>query len=277
MLIHEILPVLGETTQVVQVGDSALSDELRMPADVPLHRFAPDDMTKLDAGSVIFAVVGPDPKAHVGADAVAPALQLLPVGGRAVLLLGWPIEDLPYHVLLGPLVDADCQVLQVAPLEKSTRYGAHCVVIAARVERLAPLRTHLDDSPVVLTGDEPSLRALLRVSAEYLFGDIITRPARRHLVESRDRSAEQAQRIRELQDELRAAKQQAADTGKQLAATQRELGRVKASAAFQVGTTVVQGARKPGRAIVSVPVGLVRVWRRRAAGGSPNGHSGPTG
>ena len=51
---------------------------------------------------------------------------------------------------------------------------------------------------------------------------------------------------------------------------------MKASAAFQVGDTVVQGARKPGTAIVSVPVGLVRVWRRRSRP-AVNGQSEPTG
>jgi hypothetical protein len=32
-----------------------------------------------------------------------------------------------------------------------------------------------------------------------------------------------------------------------------------------VGNAMVQGARRPGRAIVSVPVGLIRVWRNRGA------------
>jgi hypothetical protein len=31
----------------------------------------------------------------------------------------------------------------------------------------------------------------------------------------------------------------------------------------------VQGARRPGKAIVSVPVGLVRIWRKRGATGGP--------
>jgi hypothetical protein len=273
MLIQELLPLLGETTEIVEVGDGGLGELLRVPADATLRRFAPDDAAELGSASVVAAFVGPGPQ-HVDADAVAPALRLLPVGGRAVLLLGWPIEELPYHVLLGPLVDAECQVLQVAPLEKASRHGAHCVVIAARVDRLAPLRTHLDDTPIAITGQEPSLRALLRLAAEYMFGDIVTRPARRSLVEFRDRNAEQAKRIRELEREL---DRRSAAADRQLAAAQRELSKVKTSAAFQVGTTVVQGARRPGSAIVSVPVGLVRVWRRRGARGTVNGHPGPTG
>ena len=201
MLIQEILPLLGETTEIVEVGDAGLAELLRAPEGLRPRQFEADDATKLDPGSVVVAFVGPEAN-HVDADAVAPALHLLPVGGRAVLLLGWPIEELPYHVLLGPLVDADCQVLQVAPLEKASRHGANCVVIAARVERLAPLRTHLDETPITITGTEPSLRALLRLTAEYMFGDIITRPARRNLVEFRDRNIEQGARIRELEREL---------------------------------------------------------------------------
>jgi hypothetical protein len=273
MLIQEILPLLGDTTEIVEVGDGTLGELLRVPDGVAHRRFAADDTAKLESGSVVVGFVGPDQEKHSDAESVAPALRLLPVGGRVVLLLGWPIEELPYHVLLGPLVDADCQVLQVAPLEKAFRHGAHCVAIAARVERLAPLRTHLDETPIAVTGEEPSLRALLRLAAEYTFGDIVTRPARRNLVAFRDRNVEQAQRIRELEREVR---DRVTTAEKRLAVAERELARVRASAAFQVGATVVQGARKPGTAIVSVPVGLVRVWRRR---GRPavNGQSGPTG
>jgi hypothetical protein len=232
MLIHELLPLAGETTSVVEVGTGALGDLLRVPEEVEHRRYAPDESAPFDAGTVVVGLIGPKPDAHVEPDAVAPALRLLPVGGRAVLLLGWPVDELPYHLLLGPLVDADCQVLQVVPLDRVPRHGAHCAVLAARVTRIAPPRAYLDDTPIALTGDEPALPAMLRLSAEYAFGDLVARALRRHLDDARDRLDTQQQRIRALELDLKARDERIEATERRLEATRDDLARMRAATAF---------------------------------------------
>ncbi|HEY3002805.1 MAG TPA: hypothetical protein VGJ44_10700 [Kribbellaceae bacterium] len=232
MLIHELLPLAGETASVVEVGPGALRDPLRVPEDVEHRRYGPDETAPFDAGTVVVGLIGPDPDAHVNPDAVAPALRLLPVGGRAVLLLAWPVDELPYHLLLGPLVDADCQVLQVVPLDRVSRHGAHCAVLAARVARIAPPRAYLDDTPIALTGDEPALRTMLRLSAEYAFGDLVARALRRHLADARDRLDAQERRIRALELDLKARDERIEATERRLEATRDDLARMRAATAF---------------------------------------------
>jgi hypothetical protein len=197
MLIQELLPLAGAATVLVEIGGNGTVRELLQPPEtVPVRPYDPDDTAGFPPGTVLGAFAGPDPEAHVEPDVLAPALRRLPVGGRVVVLLGWPIEDLPFHTLLGPLGDAGCQVLQAVPLDKASRHGAHCAVIAARVDHLAPLRTYLDDSPITLDGEGPDLRALLRLVGEHTFSDLVARPLRRRLAEQRDR-------IRQLETELR--------------------------------------------------------------------------
>jgi hypothetical protein len=275
MLIHELLTLAGETTEVVEVGDGRLRELLRVPDNVKHRRYDDEGMAQADAGTVVVGLIGPDPNEQVEPAAVAPALRQLPVGGRAVLLLGWPIEELPYHVLLDSLVDAECQVLQVVPVDRANRHGVHCAVLAMRVQRLAPVRTPMDDTPLTAAHEEPGLRATLRLAAEYVFGDMVARPARRRLVEFRDKVAEQQQRIRQLERDLRARDEQLEAAARRLTGAREKLARVEASTTYQVGRTVVQGARRPGRAIISVPVGLVRLWRRREA--VDDEQPGPTG
>jgi hypothetical protein len=230
MLIHELLPLFGETTSVVEVGTGALRDLLRVPEEVEYRRYAEDQ--SLPEGTTVVAFLGPKPDIHVDAEAIAPALRALPVGGRGVLLLGWPVDDLPYHLLLGPLVDADCQVLQVVPLDRVPRHGAHCAVLAARVIGIAPPRAYLDDTPIALTGDEPALPTMLRLSAEYAFGDLVARALRRHIDEARDRLDTQQRRIRALELDLKARDERIDATERRLEATRDDLARMRAATAF---------------------------------------------
>jgi hypothetical protein len=232
MLIHELLPLAGDTTSVVEVGTGALRDLLRVPIDVDHRRYGPDESTPFDAGTVVAAFVGPQPDLHIDAEAVGPALRLLPVDGRAVLLLAWPVDELPYHLLLGPLVDADCQVLQVVPLDRVSRHGAHCAVLAARVTHIAPPRAYLDDTPVDLGGDEPALRTVLRLTAEYAFGDLVARALRHHLDDARERLDAQARRIRALELDLQARDERIEATERRLEATREDLARMRAATAF---------------------------------------------
>ncbi|MEU8608106.1 hypothetical protein AB0C29_08900 [Actinoplanes sp. NPDC048791] len=272
MLIHELLPLVGDVTTVVEVSENgqALRELLRAPAET--YRAYVPDGEKMDAGTVVTAFLGPKPEAHVDVETVAPALRELPVGGRALLLLGWPVPDLPYHRLLDELVAAGCQVLQVVPLDKVSRHGAHCAVVAARVDRLVPLRTHLTDTPVVFDGESPDLRALLRLTGEYVFQDLLSRPLRSQLADAADRIKAQDQRIRQLEKDVAARDATIAKAESRLARARNDIADLRASTPFRVGTTVVQGARRPTRGIVSVPVGLVRIWRKR---GVPGGRPGP--
>lgn len=275
MLIHELLPLVGAVTTVVEVSPSgeALRELLRAPASAAYRSYVPDG-EKMDAGTVVVAFVGPKPEAQIDAEAVAPALRELPVGGRALLLLGWPVPELPYHGLLDELVTAGCQVLQVVPLDKVSRHGAHCAVLVARVDRLAPLRPHLADTPVVLDDDTPDLRALLRLTGEYTFQELLSRPLRRKLADAGDRAEAQDERIRQLEQEIADRDATIAKAESRLARARNDIAELRASTPFRVGTTVVQGARRPTRAIVSVPVGLVRIWRKRGVtGGRPGPQS----
>ncbi len=151
--------------------------------------------------------------------------------------------------MLDELVAAGCQVLQVIPLDNAVGHRAHCAVVAARVDRLAPLRSYLADEPVVVDGESPDLRALLRLTGERVFTDLLERPLRQRLADAADRITEQDKRIQQLE--------------KEIAGRDATIAKLRASTAYQVGATVVQGARRPGKAIVSVPVGLVRIWRKR--------------
>lgn len=279
MLTRELLPLFEDVTTIVEVSESgeALRESLRAPEETAYRAYTTGE--KLDTGTLLVAFLGPDPAAHVDAETVAPALRELPVGGRALLLLGWPVPALPYHRVLDELLAAGCQVLQVIPLDNASGNRPHCAVVAARVDRLAPLRTHLSDDPIVVDGDAPDLRALLRLTGEKVFSDLLDRPLRQKLAETADRVAEQKKRIQELEKDLAArdttiakAEQKIAKMESRLADARNDITRLRASTAFRVGTTVVQGARRPGKAIVSVPVGLVRIWRKR---GTPGGAGNP--
>jgi hypothetical protein len=267
MLIRELLPLFDDATAFVEVSATGdvLREWLRAPAETPYRAYAPGE--KMDAGTVVVSFVGPKESTQVEAEAVAPALRELPVGGRAMVVLGWPVPDLPYHQVLEELVTAGFQVLQVIPIDNAAGQGAHCAVVAARVDRLIPLRTHLSDEPVVADGDAPDLRALLRLTGEYVFSELISRPLRRLLIETSDRVKEQDKRIKQLEKELATATKELA---KSEARARRDVDNLRASTTFRVGNTVVQGARRPGRAIVSVPVGLVRIWRKRGADERPS-------
>ena len=269
MLIKELPALAGDATTFVWVGGDTAANTLQALLPVPeaMQRlpYDPDDTGTLDEKTLLVAFSGPDPETHVAPEALAAALRRLPPNGRVLVLLGWPVEELPYHVMLGPLVDAGCQVLQAVPLDKANRHGAHCAVVAARVSRLAPLRTYLDDTPIALTDDEPDLRTLLRLAGEYTFGDLVSRPLRRRLAELQDRLGTQQQRVRQLEKDVKARDAELAKAQQRLTSAREGLERLQSSTTFQVGSTMVQGARRPGRAIVTVPAGLVRVWRNRGA------------
>ncbi|GLW29554.1 hypothetical protein [Actinoplanes regularis] len=259
MLVRELLPLFENVTTIVEVSESgeALREQLqlRAPSDAEYRGYAAG--TTMEAGTLVVALLGPDPASHVDVATIAPALRELPVGGRALLLLGWPVPDLPYHQMLDELVAAGCQVLQVVPIDNSGN-RAHCAVLAARVDRVAPLRGYLSDEPVVVDGATPDLRALLRLIGEKAFTDLLGRPLRQKLAEAGDRVAEQDQRIRQLEKELAARDATIAGVERRLAAARSDNAKLRASATYRVG-----------RVMVAVPGRIVRGWRKRGAADSP--------
>ncbi|AEV88625.1 hypothetical protein ACWT_7614 [Actinoplanes sp. SE50] len=162
MLIKELPALAGGGPAVFYTGGSEELFAALFPFEKPERADPPAALT------VVFA----------GPASPFPGVPALPPGGRLLLLLGWPIAELPYHLLLDPLVAAGCQVLQAVPVDRAHRHGVHCAVVAARVDRLAPLRSYLDDSPITLDGESPGLPALLRLTGEYTFTDLVSRTQR---------------------------------------------------------------------------------------------------
>lgn len=76
-----------------------------------------------------------------------------------------------------------------------------------------------------------------------------------------------AEQTRDDPDELRRL---LAEREAQLAVVRRRLATLKSSTTYQIGQVVVEALRRPARAVVSVPVGIVRLWRsRRTAAPAP--------
>jgi hypothetical protein len=264
MHLHELLPVLGDVREVVEVADADAGDDLpgwlRLPAGVSHRRVEPADAGKLDLedGGLVASVVGPglDP------DALAPALGALPVGGTALLLLGWPVIDLPYHHLLGPLGGASCQVVDTIPLEGTAiAAGVHAAVVVRRVERLVEPRPYLVGLGTSRDAEpEPAadLRTALRIANEHALAGMVARPMRTRLADlERDLVAQNA-RLKEAQRSL-------AKAHARVARLEARLVELRASATYRVGQAVVRGARNPARAMVGMPRDLARIWRDRGS------------
>jgi hypothetical protein len=274
MHIHELLPALGDVREVVHVdageaeggtGESELTDYLRIPAGVAYRRHEPADAEKLDLdeGAVIVCLLGPAAP-QLDPDAVAPVLDAMPIGGTALLLVGWPVTDLPYHRLLGPLGGASCQAIEAVPLEGAVaHHGAHAALVVRRVGRLAPPRPYLTGQRSGRTADadadidsEAGLRMALRMANEYVLADLVARPMRARMADLERDLANREGRLREAEQRLAKAK--------------ARIAVLEASATYRVGQAVVRGARNPARAVVGVPRDLARIWRDRGnRGGAP--------
>lgn len=196
---HELLTqCLDGVREVVDLSPAGvdLPAHLQPPADLPWRRLGPGDTRGLDCGpgTLLVGVLGPDPEVHREPTTMEPVLERFREGARAVLLIGWPIDQFPYHRLLGPLTAARCQVRATVPLERATvAGGCSCAVVAECVSRLAPLRPYL--SGTADAGPAGELPTVLRAVNEYLLADLVTRPLRRRL---RDLEAE----VEELRQRL---------------------------------------------------------------------------
>jgi hypothetical protein len=297
MRMHEVLPsYLGDAVEIVDLSEPEidLDHHLRVSERMRYGKYGLDEAAKLHLGpaTVVLSLLGPNPPAQTDPEALAPVLRRLKPGARAILLIGWPIQELPYHRLLSPLVDGGCQVVDAVPLDRASAVGAHCALIVDRVERLAPLRPYLIDTPPDPTRDvEPDatendeLRTVLRAVNEYLLGSLVARPLRRRLIELENAEAERAA-ARKRVDELEAAEAQrgqalrrvdelsqlvaARDTRLEeleaaLARSESRLAMLQSSASYRIGRAVARGIHLPGRVVIGVSSDLARVWRPRPA------------
>jgi hypothetical protein len=265
MRAHE-LPSLyfGIAEHVVGVAgaDAAIQHELGV-ADAEYRHTTLDDLAELDIApdEVIVAVLGPTPPTQLGPDAVQPVLRRLQPGARVVVLSGWPIEDTPYHQILGALSAGHCQVIEAVPLERAQIGGPiHSALIIERVEKLAPPRAYLTDigtDPTQETwADEAGLEfaSVLRAVNECVLVDFVTRPVRQRVFETETAA--------ELRRQLAARDTTIRQLEARLARVEIRLASITSTTTYQVGRALVEGFRHPMRATVTVPRDLARVWRR---------------
>ncbi len=272
MRVNELLPlILGDADEIVDVSPEPadLRQLLRVPERIRYNRSAFDEAASLNLGpgTLVVGLFGPTPPAQSDPDALGPVLRTMQPGARALLLIGWPIPDLPANRLLGPLVEGNCQIVDVVPLDRAHVLGAHCALMVECVDKLAPTRLYLIDIPRqpasdARAGTEPTgeLRTMLRAVNEYVLGDFVSRPLRQRLQVLEAVEAERLGQIKELKHSL--------------ARTEARLASIEQSTTYQVGRALVDGIRHPARAVVSVPRDLTRVWRNRKAQPAANAASG---
>lgn len=204
MLSRELLTLVEDAREIVEIAPApaGLTRHLRVPGDVRQHRRDPADTDGLrpGAGSVLLALLADTPAPEgppgsVSPEEIAPVLARMRPGAQAVLLLGWPLAELPYHRLLGPLGEARCQVLHGVPLDRAHEHGGHVALVARCVDRIVPPRPYLTasgDAGTTGSSDDPTdpLPTMLRLANEWLLADLVSRPLRRRLVEQEERIAE---------------------------------------------------------------------------------------
>jgi FkbM family methyltransferase len=263
MRIHELVSSrLDGLREVVDflAEDVDLPRQLRLPATVTHRRPEAVDATELGPATLAVALIGPDPAKHMDSDALSGLLRQLELGAGALLLLGWPVEQLPYHRLLGPLSDGACQVIEAAPLEPTQPGGVTCALFVQRVDRLAPLRAYLGQS---VSNQDDDLHANLRVANEYVLADLVARPLRRRVTELDEILAERDRMLGERDRQLAERDAQLHELTARLAKSEARRATLEGSATYQIGRVVVQGIRHPARAVVTMPRDLARVWRSR--------------
>lgn len=263
MLVRELLPQFPDVARIVDVspGTVDLRRHLMPPRDMPYTTAVPADAAALTADTLLVCLVGPQEGTHTPVADLAPVLGALPVGAPVLILTGWTPETLPAGSLLEPLVEGRCQLTAAVPVERSRRHGLRTALLARRVDTLLP-------PPDTAAGTD-ALAVQLRMADRLVLGELVDVPVHR-------RAGELQARVAELEAELAAAGETAAGLRATLARRDRELaktrGRVRTletSSSFRLGRTLVDGAKHPGKAVVTVPVNLAKIWRAHRAGDAP--------
>lgn len=286
MLIHELLPLVGDgVREVVDVTPepARVGRRLRAPEGVRRQVLGLDEAAELEPGPdhVVVALLGPDPEVHSDPGALAPVLGRLRPGAHAVLLLAWPIAELPYHLLLEPLVNGSCQVIEAVGLQRVDGQGPHCALVVRCVDAVTAPRAYLMDirpeRPAPVDPGRDERRVMLRVANEYVLADFVARPMRQRLIELERQVRDLDQVLASRYADLSKAGRQVTQLRTQLAKARAQAAALKDSVSFQLGRVIADGARRPGRSLLTAPRDLTRVWRARHSRQSqqPEATAGP--
>lgn len=275
MLLRNVLPLIPGVGRIVDAsaGTADLRRHLMVPGDLPYSLEDPAVVAgaALTAETLLLCLLGPQEGTHTSPADLGRALHALPIGAKALILLGWSPESVPHHAVLGMLADGGCQLTDAEPVEASGRYGMDAVLLAERVEKVQPRRAYLVEDPATDEASQPevpgvdSLAVRLWLANQAVLGEMITGPLRRQVRLLDDRAAK-------LAEDLAASKQTAVKARAELAARDQELTKVKkrikslqSSSSFRLGQTLVDGARHPGKGVVAVPMTMAKIWRERRA------------
>jgi FkbM family methyltransferase len=277
MRINEILASQGVREVVDICHDSVdMRRPLGLSDGVQYRRHAIEDAEKLELSpdTVVLSLIGPTQPGQTDPDDLVAVLRRFTLGTRGVILLGWPIEALPYHRLLGPLVANKCQVVDAAPLDLISVGEVRAALVIERVERLAPIRPDLagigrtevraassEPRDELKPHDEPKspdelkpqdeLSSALRLANELILADLVTATMRRQLVEATGRAEELKRSLARAEARI----------------TALEVARRRPSTTSRIARAVIRRVRHPGRAVAGLPNDLARVWRRGTSQG----------
>lgn len=238
MRVHEIaVRHVGDGGGVRTVGDVA--DFLLLPAMPDDLEVGPADEATVETADVVVAEVD-------GGDEVSRVVELLPEGGRAVLVTASEPDQLQVGQLISAVLGAGGQVVEAWALHHGRVRSA--VVVVRAVEVLAPSAylspAHADGSPA----DAATLRRLV---AEWVLVDFVAR-AREALLEGKvatltASSDEMLATLAATRDELTAAKKELADARGREAAQARRADSLQRSTSMRVGRVLTAPGRRLAR------------------------------
>jgi hypothetical protein len=255
----------GVSSIMEMVGpDLDLDLDLKLDGSTGYLRVDPATFEGPKLGPDTFAVVpvGPDPARHLPLVAVGPVARELPVGARALLLLGFAPAQLPQHEILGLLAAGSCLILQVAALNEAN-FGS--AIVFARADAAAGP----DQDPALRNLNELALGSFvegaLRSRLSFLERADATddadpgaagRPAEAPGTAQAGVALERDRLARALRN-----------TQHELVGRQEKLMALERSTSLEVGRAVVGVARRPWRHGARLPLDLYKLWRERGAGG----------
>jgi hypothetical protein len=248
-----------------QSGLERIVDETVSGTEVQRHVFVADPVSyvrsepgssaSLPRGTLTLTVLGPDRAKHGDPANATSVIARLETGARALILFGWDPAELPYHRILDALTQHRCQVLQVAAVDVGS-IGTATVI--ERVDELLPPRDPLGEPIVPLpASDDDRLAMELRMANEYAFGEFSGRILRSGLLDSTGR-VEQPRL-----DTLRAQMEHELQVrDKEIRRLTKRIDRYQRSSSYRLGNALINAANSP-RALVRLPVDLIRTWRTR--------------
>ncbi|MET8824881.1 hypothetical protein ABZX40_25125 [Streptomyces sp. NPDC004610] len=259
-------PHLDGVTTVVDATPGALDLEpyLHLPDGVTLTR-EPD---AVGDGTLVLLSYGPDTRLHGTESAVLAVLERMRPGGRALIVLGHRVPELPYHRLLDALVAHHCQVLRAAPLDYT---HLHAGAVFTRTDHLLP-PDDWSGRPVPAEG----FATALRIADEYVLADLVSRGLRTRVLDleraagEREAGGRNAERPDGLTERLAAAEREKAQLSAALRGArdrvevlQARVAMLEGSTSLRVGKALVFAARSPKRGATRLPKELYGLWRTR--------------